>query len=96
MHGTLGIVLGTGVITRDGGTHMLAGHMTGTGITAMLSIIITTTTARSATDIIRAMDITTCITAYRIANMLQRIRIVRSSIVTAVTPTLGKYILHVV
>ena len=42
-HGTHGILLGTGAIGRDGGTHMLAGHMTGIGIDA--TPIITTTTA---------------------------------------------------
>ena len=41
--GIVGIRLGTGAIGRDGGTHMLAGHMTGTGIVA--TPIITTTTA---------------------------------------------------
>ena len=37
-----GIVLGTGVTGPDGGTLMPVGHMIGTGITAMPSIIITT------------------------------------------------------
>ena len=59
-HGTLGIVLGTGVITRVGGTYTAAGHMTGTGITATLSIIITTT-ALSVRDITFITAITTCI-----------------------------------
>jgi len=94
--GTHGTVLGIGVITRVGGTHIVAGRMTGTGITATLSIITTTTIALSVTDIIRVMATTTCIATYRIANMQQRIRIVRSSVVTAVTPTLVKFILHVV
>lgn len=41
-HGTHGILLGTGAIGRDGGTHMLAGHMTGTGIVATPITTITT------------------------------------------------------
>ena len=46
--GTLGIVLGIGVITRAGGTYTTAGHMTGIGITATLIITIIRT-ARSVT-----------------------------------------------
>ena len=46
-HGTHGIRLGTGVIGRDGGTHTLAGHMTGIGVTAMHTIT-AITIARSA------------------------------------------------
>ena len=41
-HGSHGTVPGTGATGRDGGTHIIVGHMIGTGITAMLSIIITT------------------------------------------------------
>ena len=48
--GTHGRVLGTGVITRAGGTYTAAGHMIGTGIIAMRSII-TTTIVRSVRDV---------------------------------------------
>ena len=41
-HGMHGRVLGTGVITPAGGTHTAAGHTTGIGTTAMLSITATT------------------------------------------------------
>ena len=41
--GSLGIRPGTGGITPDGGTLTVVGHMTGTGIAAMLTIIIIAT-----------------------------------------------------
>lgn len=56
-HGTHGIRLGTGVIGRDGGTHTLAGHMTGTGIDA--TPIITTTTAAPSATLARYVAVTT-------------------------------------
>ena len=59
LHGMHGIVLGTGVITRAGGTFTAAGHTIGTGVTATLGII-TTTTARSVRD----TTYTTVITSY--------------------------------
>lgn len=47
--GTHGVARGTGITGRLGGTRIIAGHMIGTGITAMLTIIITTG-ARSGPD----------------------------------------------
>ena len=60
--GTRGIVLGIGATTRVGGICTLAGHMTGIGIIAMLSIIITTT-ALSVRDVPSAAVIMSYITA---------------------------------
>ena len=55
--GTLGIVLGTGVTGRVGGTRTLVGHMIGTGIVATpITTIITT--ALSVTHTIRTTDTT--------------------------------------
>ena len=82
-HGMHGIVPGTGVIGRDGGTHTLAGHMTGIGITAT-PIITITTAARSVTRIIRVMAITNCTKASLVASMQRNIPIVRSHVVTTV------------
>lgn len=58
-HGTLGIVLGIGDITRIGGTFTIVGHMIGTGIIAMLGIIITTV-AHSIPVIPYTLAIMTC------------------------------------
>ena len=81
--GTHGIVLGTGVITRVGGTYTVVGRMTGTGITVTPSIIITTG-AHSTTDMLRIMDIMTCTVAYRIASMQWPTLTVRSVTATPV------------
>ena len=59
-YGTHGILLGTGAIGRDGGTHMLAGPMTGTGIGAT-PIITTTTAALSVKHTRYAAATMTCI-----------------------------------
>ena len=59
-HGTHGIRLGTGVTGRVGGTHIRAGHMTGTGIVAT-PIITITTAALSATHVRYATATMTCI-----------------------------------
>jgi hypothetical protein len=61
-HGTLGIVLGIGDITRVGGTYIVAGHMIGIGITVM-PIITTTTAVHSDMHTTYATDIITCIEA---------------------------------
>ena len=60
MLGTHGIVLGTGVTGRLGGTRTAVGRMTGTGITAT-PIITTTTAALSATLRNRVTVTTRCI-----------------------------------
>ena len=60
--GTHGIARTTGIIIRVGGTTIIAGHMTGIGVTAMLTII-TTTGARSVRDIMFTMVIMNCTTA---------------------------------
>jgi hypothetical protein len=39
LHGTHGLLHGIGGIIQVGGTHITVGHMTGTGIIAMHSII---------------------------------------------------------
>ena len=52
--GAHGPLRGIGGIIRVGGMYTVAGHMTGIGITAMLSITITTT-VRSDTDIIATL-----------------------------------------
>jgi hypothetical protein len=55
LHGTHGLLHGIGGIIQVGGTHITVGHMTGTGITAMHSII-TIIGALSVLDIMYIMD----------------------------------------
>ena len=57
--GMRGVHLGTGVTTRIGGTTIIAGRMTGTGITAMHGII-TTTGALSVRQVTYTMAIMSC------------------------------------
>ena len=60
-NGTLGRLRGTGDITRVGGMYTAAGLMTGIGIIAMHSIIITTG-ARSVPAVMYTTGITRCTT----------------------------------
>ena len=83
MHGTLGIVLGTGGITRLGGMFTVVGHMIGTGITAMPTITITTT-ALSAPGVRSITDTTTCTERLVAGTMQMPIQIAPSFNATAV------------
>ena len=58
--GVHGTALGIGGITRVGGMFIVAGRMIGIGITAMLSIIVTTT-ALSVLDALYAVAIVNCV-----------------------------------
>lgn len=58
--GVRGTALGIGGITRVGGMFTVAGRMIGIGITAMLSIIVTTT-ALSVLDALYAVAIVNCV-----------------------------------
>ena len=82
MHGTLGIVPGTGGIGRDGGTLMYVGRMIGIGIIATLIITITTVVL-SVTRSILVEAIRNCIMAFLIATTPPLTRIALLSVVTA-------------
>ena len=59
-HGTHGLHHGIGDIIQVGGTHITVGHMIGTGITAMPSII-TTIGALSVQENMHTMDGMSCV-----------------------------------
>ena len=75
--GMRGIHPGIGVTGRVGGTYTVVGHMIGTGVTAMLGIIITIG-ALSVPDALSTPVIMTCIPVYPEESTQRLIRIVRS------------------